>query len=199
MINATVSGSFHRHLAAISSSVLELHEYGIKVLSPADPRIVDSLDEFLFVASDRIRSVRLVQDRHLESIRGADFVWLVAPDGYVGQSAAMEVGFAVANSVPIFGLHRPNDLTLRQYVRTVHNLREAIRFVQSAGRSKPRNLLIDPHASVEHAQAILEQIGGVLEGSQRSSFSDIADEVYSRCADVTDLLRLPGRNQLFGS
>lgn len=198
MISATVSGSFHRHLAAISDAVLNLHEHGVRVLSPADPRVVDSFDVFLFVASDRVRSVRLVQDRHLESIRGADFVWLVAPDGYVGQSAAMEVGFAVANSVPIFCLHKPNDLTLRQYVHSVENLREAIRIARSANRSKPMTLLIDPHATLECAQATLEQMGRILDRPRRDSF-DVAGDVYSRCAAVTDLLGLPGRNELFGT
>ncbi len=109
-----------------------------------------------------MRSVRLVQDRHLESILAADFVWLVAPDGYVGQSASMEVGFAVANAVPIFCLREPSDLTLRQYVHRVPCLREAILYARSASRSKPAKFLIDPHASLEKAQAKLEQIRGII-------------------------------------
>ena len=43
MLFATVSGSFHRHLHAISSAVADLTALGVKVLSPADPRIVDSM------------------------------------------------------------------------------------------------------------------------------------------------------------
>src|SRR6266581_2620203 len=110
---ATVSGSFHRHMSAISESVHALHDAGIRVLSPADPRIIDAIGAFLFVASDRHRSVRLVQDRHLAAICASNFLWLVCPDGYVGQSASMEMGFAVARGVPVFGLHLPSDLTLR--------------------------------------------------------------------------------------
>jgi hypothetical protein len=78
---AVVSGSFHRHMEGIASAVRELSSLSIRVLSPADPRVVAAQGEFLFVASDRVRSVRLVQDRHLESIRAADFLWLVCPDG----------------------------------------------------------------------------------------------------------------------
>src|SRR5664279_4026678 len=113
---AAVSGSFHRHMAAITAVVHELASLSVRVLSPADPRVVAAQGEFLFVASDPVRSVRLVQDRHLESIRAANFVWLICPDGYVGQSASMEVGFAAAVGVPIFSTHAPSDLTLRQYV-----------------------------------------------------------------------------------
>ena len=68
MLTATVSGSFHRHMGAITAAVHELAALSVRVLSPADPRIVAAQGEFLFVASDRVRSVRLVQDRHLESI-----------------------------------------------------------------------------------------------------------------------------------
>src|SRR5262245_9717359 len=116
MLRATVSGSFHRHLHAINVAVEELAEHSVRVLSPSDPRVVAHQGEFLFVASDSVRSVRLVQDRHLESIRAANFLWLVCPDGYVGQSASMEVGFAAAVHVPIFSMYPPSDLTLRQYV-----------------------------------------------------------------------------------
>src|SRR5258708_39801180 len=101
MLTATVSGSFHRHMLNIYDTVGSLTEAGVKVLSPADPRVVDYRGEFLFVASDRLRSIRLVQDRHFSCIAASDFLWLVAPDGYVGTSAAMEIGIAVAAGVEI--------------------------------------------------------------------------------------------------
>src|ERR1700685_3210559 len=121
-LRAAVSGSFHRHMEVITTAVQELASLSIQVLSPADPRVVAQQGEFLFVASDRVRSVRLVQDRHLESIRAADFLWLICPDGYIGQSASMEVGFAAAARVPIFATRAPSDLTLREYVTVVPTL-----------------------------------------------------------------------------
>src|SRR5579859_7212495 len=115
-LSVAVSGSFHRHMDAITAVVQELASLSVRVLSPADPRVVAQQGEFLFVASDRVRSVRLVQDRHLESIRAADFLWLICPDGYVGQSASMEIGYAAAAGVPILATHVPSDLTMREYV-----------------------------------------------------------------------------------
>ncbi len=56
----TVSGSFHRHMTMIGAAVQELASLGVRVLSPADPRVVAAQGEFLFVASDPVRSVRLV-------------------------------------------------------------------------------------------------------------------------------------------
>ena len=160
MLTVTVSGSFHRHLSAINSAVNTLTDLGVRVLSPADPRVVDARDEFLFVASDRVRSVRLVQDRHLESIRASDFLWLVTPDGYVGQSASMELGFAVASHIPIFSVDVPYDLTLRQYVRSTSNFQTALALiVEGKEASSTRSgFLIDPHASLEEAQQTLEDL-----------------------------------------
>jgi len=163
MLTATVSGSFHRHMEAITRAVHELAALSVRVLSPADPRIVAFQGEFLFVASDPVRSVRLVQDRHLETIRAANFLWLVCPDGYVGQSASMEIGYAVREGVPIYAAHAPTDLTLRQYVKVVPSLAEAMRMssVEPQRRRIP-GILIDPRASVEKAHYILDRIAATL-------------------------------------
>jgi len=173
-----VSGSFHRHMAAITSAVHELAARSVRVLSPADPRVVAAQGEFLFVASDSVRSVRLVQDRHLESIRAADFLWLICPDGYVGQSASMEIGFAAAAGVPVFATHAPSDLTLRQYVTVVPSLAEALRRIATSPRPRrPERFLIDAHASVEEAHQVLDRITCTFRQgpgvSTRSVYSEI--------------------------
>lgn len=190
MLKATVSGSFHRHMSAIAAAVEELVEHSIRVLSPADPRVVAQHGDFLFVASDRIRSVRLVQDRHLESIRSSNFLWLVCPDGYVGQSASMELGFAAAVGVPIFGTSAPDDLTLRQYVNVVPALSTAVDIVKANSRPvEPESFLINPRASMEEAHEILERIEGA---ATRASFSEESERiVYRQVMDLQNILRLP--------
>jgi len=189
-LSAAVSGSFHRHMEAITSAVHELASRCVRVLSPADPRVVAQQGEFLFVASDRVRSVRLVQDRHLESVRAADFLWLVCPDGYVGQSASMEVGFAAAVGVPIFSTRAPSDLTLRQYVTTIPTLAESLRMV--AANSRPRRkegVLIDPHATVEEAHQVLERIETALTSSRGTD--ELARGVGREMAELRTRLRMP--------
>ncbi len=190
MLNATVSGSFHRHMGAITTAVHELAALSIRVLSPADPRIVAQQGEFLFVASDPVRSVRLVQDRHLESIRAADFLWLVCPDGYVGQSASMEIGYAAAVGVPIFATQTPCDLTLRQYVKVVPTLAEAVNMINSRLRqSYPEGILIDPRASVEQAHHLLERIEGEL--TRPFGSSSRVHRVHRDAAKLQAMLVLP--------
>ena len=135
---ATISGSFHRHLTQIFEAVGSLQAAGITVLSPSDPRVVDSAGDFLFVASDRIRSTHLVQERHFQCIKQSSFLLLVAPDGYVGQSAAMEIGFAVASSVPVYCERQPDDTTLSNYVTPIPNIQALTAKTGARKRVPPR-------------------------------------------------------------
>ena len=185
MLKAAVSGSFHRHMAAITSAVHELASLGVRVLSPADPRVVAAKGEFLFVASDRHRSVRLVQDRHMDCIKAADFLWLVCPDGYVGQSASMEIGHAAGARVPIYATRLPADLTLREYVSLVPNLSEAVRRAATCERPRTaKGILVDPHASVEEAHDVLDQLQATLNANSAHA----APRVYERLSRLQALV-----------
>lgn len=190
-IRAVVSGSFHRHLSAISNAVFELRERGIEVLSPADPRVVDAAGPFLFVASDRHRSVRLVQDRHLACLCHAHLLWLVCPDGYVGQSASMEIGFAVAAGVPIFSKHLPLDLTLRQYVTVVGTLEETVQMAGNSawGHSAVPSLLVDPAEAVEEVHSELETIKTLLCSPRQEA---VAARVLRSHRKIRDMTAIPG-------
>lgn len=158
-IRATVSGSFHRGLDDVQAVVASLVDAGVDVLSPADPRIVDAFGEFLFVASDRQRKIKTVQDRHLAAIGASHFVWFVAPDGYVGLSGALEIGSAVAQGVPIFSSTPPNDLTLRQYVSVVSSVREAVATVLTHMRdASVPGLLLDPDGAANRVHDHVERI-----------------------------------------
>jgi len=162
-------------MIAVQEAVYELTDAGVQVLSPADPRVVDQFGDFLYVASDRVRTIKLVQSRHLAAIEASDFLWLVAPDGYVGQSGAMEIGYAVAVGTPVFCADVPVDLTLRQYVQSVGSPQEALRTVSHgpSRRAAPPNVLLDPVEAVKHAHDELERVERALqspaEGSGRSA------------------------------
>jgi hypothetical protein len=175
---------------AITAAVHELAEQAVRVLSPADPRIVAQQGEFLFVASDPVTSVRLVQDRHLESIRAADFLWLVCPDGYVGQLASMEVGYAAGVGIPVFARRSPSDLTLREYVTVVTTPKAAVQRVTVSCQSRrAAGLLIDPHASIEEAHKMLERVERSL--VSKRSIGDAARGVHDQLAALGMKLGLP--------
>jgi hypothetical protein len=178
MLKAAVSGSFHRHMAAIYDAVGELRVRGIAVLSPSDPRVVDNIGEFLFVASDKLRSIRLVQDRHLEAIRASDFLWVVCPDGYTGPSTCMEIGTALAAEVPVFSNAPALDITVGEYIKRVDGYDDAISRVNHGRRiERPRTILLDPEQVIDESINALSDLRPVLTG-YRGNRRDDAERQY---------------------
>jgi hypothetical protein len=166
MLKATVSGSFHRHMPAIYGAVCELRALRVDVLSPSDPRIVDHVGEFLFVASDRLRSVKLVEDRHLEAIRASDFLWVVCPDGYTGPSTSGEILAASVLNVPVYSSSPALDITIGQYVRRVPDIGTAIQeLTHTKAAAKPQaHVLLDPEWAIGESIATLERLRPALTG-----------------------------------
>ncbi len=192
-LEVTVSGSFRRHMSAIYEAVTEFIELGVDVLSPADPRVVDQLGDFVFVASDRVRSIKLVEDRHLEAIRVSDFLWLECPDGYVGQSASMELGYAVAVGTPVYSATPPSDGTLVRYVRNAGSLASVVRLFQvkrgDTRRGKTHaSFLIDPVSTIERANAHLAAMHRLLLAGPGNVDDFVADRVYKHGASVVRAL-----------
>jgi hypothetical protein len=156
MIRATVSGSFHRHMAPIQEAVGNLLALGVDVLSPSDPRVVAADEDFLFVASDKLRSRKMVEDRHLEAIRNSDFLWVVCPDGYTGASTSGEILAAAVLKVPVFSVDVALDITLGDYVEKVGSMAEAIARCARAQRAAPAigHALLNPECLSETASDV---------------------------------------------
>jgi hypothetical protein len=173
-LKATVSGSFHRHMPAIYAAVGELRANGVDVLSPSDPTVVDHIGEFLFVASDRLRSIKMVQDRHFEAIRNSDFLWVVCPDGYTGASTSAEIGAAHMARIPVMASSPALDITLHQYVRRVRNFHEAVEIAQSAQSrcAFTPSVLIDPSHTIEKVLGALDSLRPVMLGKVGNKMDD---------------------------
>ena len=71
-------------------------------------------------------SPQAIEAWHLSAICQADFVMLHAPKGYVGLSAAMEIGFATAQERPVFLRIAPQDIALRGLVKVVPSVYDAL-------------------------------------------------------------------------
>jgi hypothetical protein len=154
---------------------------GVIVLSPADPRVVDFKGEFLFVASDKLRSIKLVQGRHFEAIGHSDFLWLVCPDGYTGPSACMEIGDARRAGVPVYSDHVPLDITIQCYVEKVTSIRAAYDLALARRRRRPSvdHFLLDPDASIEACISSLEGLKSVMRGQTFPTDGDVDRAVSS--------------------
>ncbi len=201
-MRVTLSGSFHRHLSSIQESVETLTAYGASVLSPADPRVVDRFGDFLFVASDIRRSIRGIQNRHLDSIRTSSLVRLECDDGHVGLSAAFETGYAVARGVPVIASFPPNDPLIRRHVIVVSQPIGALEIVahmtpewrNQMSYTQP-SLLVTPNRALQATHDEVEQLE--LVGRSKRSISD--QLVDRHLQKIQASLTLPARTQGHGS
>jgi NTP pyrophosphatase (non-canonical NTP hydrolase) len=122
---AVICGSFRRDRASLRREFLDLQAAGCTVLSPRDLDFVDEVDGFVYGQNDWGKSTAEIEQMHLRSMEKADLVWLHCPEGYVGTSAAMELGFARAIGLRVFASERPIDTTLADLVQLCESPRDA--------------------------------------------------------------------------
>jgi NTP pyrophosphatase (non-canonical NTP hydrolase) len=116
-LKAVVCGSFRRDPAALEREFHQLQEAGCTVLSPLDLDFVSEVEGFVYGQTDLGRSSAEIEQAHLRAMQAADFVWLHCPGGYVGTSAAMELGFVQALGLRVFAAEPPENVAMRDLVQ----------------------------------------------------------------------------------
>ena len=122
---AVLCGSYKRDREGLFRAYDELVVTGCQVLSPR--RMQFNNAAFVRDAAERGISSREIEAWHLLAICQANFVMLHAPDGYIGLSAAMEIGFATAQECPVFSRTAPQDIAVQGLVRVVPSVYDALR------------------------------------------------------------------------
>lgn len=125
-LSVVICGSYHRGKEELIQARRSLAEAGARVLSPLDLDFVDERDGFLFAAHEVDEQPGDIEERHLGAMRIADFVWLHAPDGYIGTSAAVELGFAYAQGLTVYSTEPPEEPAFLHMVRVVRDPASAV-------------------------------------------------------------------------
>lgn len=131
--SATISGSFNKYLNQIRQKILEFEREGIEVLSPKLSRPISNKSGFIILESDE-GSPREIELKHLKAISRSDFLYIVNPDGYIGKSVALEIGYALSKNIPIYSLEKPNDYVLSFFVKpekSVRTIKRSLATMQS--------------------------------------------------------------------
>jgi NTP pyrophosphatase (non-canonical NTP hydrolase) len=115
----------------------QLRTAGCLVVSPVDIDFVGESRGFVFARHERGRAPGEIEARHLRAMERADFVWLHSPEGYVGPSAAMELGFAAAVGLRVFAACQPSDAAFEDLVTAVPAPRDAVRAVRDGPAAAP--------------------------------------------------------------
>ena len=121
---AVLCGSYKRDREGLWRAYDELVTTGCQVLSPRRMWFDDA--EFVRDIAEQRISPQAIEAWHLSAICQANFVMLHAPDGYVGLSAAMEIGFATAQKCPVFSRTAPQDIALRGLVKVVPSVYDVL-------------------------------------------------------------------------
>jgi len=111
-IKIVISGSFRKHLNNIGTAIANFEKVNIKVLAPLTKEVVNSNDSFVFLATDDPeKSSDTLEKEFMANIKKADFLYVVDVGGYVGQSAATEIGVALMSGVPIVVAEKVKDFS----------------------------------------------------------------------------------------
>lgn len=132
-----VCGSFRRSTETLDRDFAALRASGCNVLSPATVNFVAEIDGFVLAEDQLEQEPREVEREHLTALQQADFVWLHAPEGYVGSSAALELGVAHTLGIPVFARQLPADPMLRDFVHSTGTVEEAVGAACALGPHTP--------------------------------------------------------------
>jgi NTP pyrophosphatase (non-canonical NTP hydrolase) len=125
-LSAVICGSFRRDPAGLRAIHRSFVSDGVRILSPQDTEFVHEEDGFVYSASELGDPPQAVEARHLDAMTAADFIWLHTPEGYVGPSAALEIGFAHALGLSVYAGEPPRDVVIRDLVNVVRTPSDAI-------------------------------------------------------------------------
>ncbi len=114
-LSVVISGSFRRHFDGISETVKTFDSLGVDIFSPKASKVVNPGDEFAILETDDTGDPQTLEQRHLDAITNADALYLYDPDGYIGDSSKMELGWAIALGKPVFCKKLVDDSTLKLF------------------------------------------------------------------------------------
>jgi hypothetical protein len=108
----TLSGSFRKHLEYILKVRNQLIGNNVEVLSPrfTDPK--NPGEEFVVFAGEEGCSPLQLERRHLNAIDKSDALIVCDPDGYVGASAMLEIGYSHSSGKRIIFVEKPEEFML---------------------------------------------------------------------------------------
>jgi NTP pyrophosphatase (non-canonical NTP hydrolase) len=118
-VDVVISGSYRKQFETLKQTYEQFRDMGCTILSPSSVSIVHEDDGFVYMRGEETQTPESIEERHLDAIQKANFVWLHAPEGYVGPMAALEIGYASAVGVPVYARELPSDRRFQPLVRLV--------------------------------------------------------------------------------
>jgi hypothetical protein len=112
-LSVSLVGSFRKFYVQVVQAAEVFEAAGIVVRSPVICEIVNQGESYVRFATDPPRSSdHQIQAATNDKIRASDFVYVVAPGGYVGRATCLELGMIYALGIPAFYSELPEDVPI---------------------------------------------------------------------------------------
>ena len=118
-----VIGSSMKNRSLIKSTMKELDKLGYITLFPNIDYSLEDCDVALSIEEKN----KLAWD-HYEAVEEADAVYFILPNGYMGTSCKIELGYALALKKPVYFSELTNDMGLDGYPRKIIALSNLLEF-----------------------------------------------------------------------
>ena len=183
-LSVVISGSSRRYFDEISKTVKAFEALGIDVFSPKASKAINPGEEFATRETDNISDPRILEQRHLDAITTADALYLYDPDGYIGDSSKMELGWAIALGKPVFCKELVADSTLKFFCGTVATPEQ----VKAALITRSPIETIDPRSSVDVLQRYIHDMV-VRRGFDKETPRDVLLLMVEEVGELAKALR----------
>ena len=123
-----ISGSFRKHLHYIAQLKKALIKCHVKVLSPIGDTAINPDEDFIILDADLFSDPKLLQDSVFAKIRSSTFLVVANFNGYLGNAAIMEIGYAIAIGIPIYSIEPIEDPNIKFYCKLLSEVFPEITF-----------------------------------------------------------------------
>lgn len=111
-LSNVISGSFSKFKPEIDLAIDEFTGLGVTVLAPDKGWLYkpplrqfekeDLVNFFRPLPSEIGMRIKEIEDAFLASLRKSDFVYVLNPEGFIGNMVSFEIGYALASKIPIY-------------------------------------------------------------------------------------------------
>ncbi|HET7528741.1 MAG TPA: NUDIX domain-containing protein [Candidatus Saccharimonadales bacterium] len=130
-------GSFGKHFPEIQRVSKVFTQAGIKVLAPKPGELTGSKDGFAVFADEEAQDPRLIELLYLHNLKrlGQDgFSYFVNVNGYIGKSAAYELGVAQLTNTRCFFAEKLDDHPAYIHKNAVWQAEKLAEYIKSSGK-----------------------------------------------------------------
>jgi len=134
VLTCSIIGSFRKHYRRVCDIAKLFASARIQVLSPTVSEIIDPEEWFVKLQTDRpTHDPVQIQLIALARILTSDFVYVVAPKGYVGRTTCYEIGRIVERGVKLYFSEAPVDLPILIPAGSIVSPEDLVRHLSTSG------------------------------------------------------------------